>query len=438
MGLVLRPAEVKSGVERVRSSIESTREGYSGALQVVQNFSQNTALQSESWDTAKNSIVEAHQAIVQGTIAAQGLVEQDLSILESSIGVEDLDEDILVLQIQRLTQECMKYEEMIRRLLIMQNSPIVGIYAAITRMISHYRLLLQTTKIILEIAKRKLLKLQETANMTSTLLQSVVPLLEAVQSAINDAEVYISGEGTIDGNWKFKIPQIIEEIETNIISQNEKVDTCVDEQGEFVGYLSYGADGITDMKADGFFMLYDGPTLESKNETVDIASLYQQYGLTPCGALQSFGGNVGPNKEGDIKYGNQDFDPVKGTLTYNGIERYAIAIGPKLQTPNIDCEAGFLANDMAYGTCVDISIQLNNQTYYIPAIIVDVKGHSAPTGIFQTGNAFNGGKNEYTGVTGPIVEWYTYQHQDGKNKSEGLNDFSQNAQLIFYRDEVLE
>ena len=66
MGLILRPAEVKNGVAQVRANIESTRESYSGALSVVQAFSQNEALKSDSWDTAKSNIFEAHQVIVQG------------------------------------------------------------------------------------------------------------------------------------------------------------------------------------------------------------------------------------------------------------------------------------------------------------------------------------------------------------------------------------
>lgn len=43
---------------------------------------------------------------------------------------------------------------------------------------------------------------------------------------------------------------------------------------------------------------------------------------------------------------------------------------------------------MAYGTGVDITIDLNGETYYIPAIIVDVKEHSAYTGEIQTGIPF--------------------------------------------------
>ena len=196
MGLILKPSEIKSSAGQMRSRIESTRESYHGALQVVQNFSQNETLQSKAWDTVKSKIVEAHQSIVQGTLVAHEMIEQDLIILESNVGEEELDEDALVIQIQRLTQECLKYEEMIKRLLIMQGSYIFGVLPAVTKMICQYQLLLDMTKVILELMKKKLQTLYEKSNTTEALLQAVIPLLEAIQGAIKDAEMYITGKET--------------------------------------------------------------------------------------------------------------------------------------------------------------------------------------------------------------------------------------------------
>lgn len=447
MGLVLRPDEVKSGVAQVRAGIESTKESYSGALQTVQSFSQNEALQSESWDAAKNNILEAHQAIAQGMSAAQIIMENDLSTLESSVeGSDDLDEDILIVQIQKLTLECIMYEEMIKRLMVVQSNMALGGAAFASQLIAHYRTLLKKTRTQLYLHNLMLQALYAKESSTSQLFRDVEPLIQAVECAINDATVYIEGKGEVsDGEWKKVIPQIVNEINQEIDAMSEQdiseIDDSASDTGVFIGYLSYGADGLTENGEEGFFTLYDGPTLSSECEVIDVEELYQKYGMEPYGALQSFGGKEGPNTTGSIKYGNQEFDPNKGTLVYNGIERYAIAIGPKLQNPDIDCSQGFQADDMAYGTCVDISIQLDNQTYYIPAIIVDTKGHSAPTGIFQTGVAFNNGNDEYTGKQGPIVEWYTVQKHDGddnKNISEGLNNFNRNVQLMIYREEVLK
>ena len=247
MGLILKPSEIKSSAGQMRSRIESTRESYHGALQVVQNFSQNETLQSKAWDTVKSKIVEAHQSIVQGTLVAHEMIEQDLIILESNVGEEELDEDALVIQIQRLTQECLKYEEMIKRLLIMQGSYIFGVLPAVTKMICQYQLLLDMTKVILELMKKKLQTLYEKSNTTEALLQAVIPLLEAIQGAIKDAEMYITGkESPSENNWVLSINAIVDNlvnIKLNGILVSE-LDIDINTFGEL-----YGKDTIQEIKS---------------------------------------------------------------------------------------------------------------------------------------------------------------------------------------------
>ena len=85
MGLILRPSEMESGVQQIRSELNNMKDGYSGAMQTVLGFSGNEALQSQSWNRAKERIQEIHQCIVQGMWAAQTLVEKDLDSLEASI-----------------------------------------------------------------------------------------------------------------------------------------------------------------------------------------------------------------------------------------------------------------------------------------------------------------------------------------------------------------
>ena len=216
---------------------------------------------------------------------------------------------------------------------------------------------------------------------------------------------------------------------------------------KFVGYLEYGADGIVDSLEDGFFAVYSAPTLSTEGERYSFIDLYEHYealgyDISRIGALQAFGGsgsglNRG-NEEHKFTYGGQSFDAEKGTLLYEGIERYAIAIGPALQNPECELFSEMGPEDMAYGTCVDIEIQLNGTSYYIPAIIVDVKWHTAPTGVFQTGIPFDNSGKVDTGSSQPIVEWYVVQGDGEKNKSTGLNAFSSSGSLIIYRDEVLK
>ncbi len=210
-------------------------------------------------------------------------------------------------------------------------------------------------------------------------------------------------------------------------------------QEHFVGYLAYGCNEITMDSDAGFYRLYDRPTLQSEGEQYFFDDLYEEYGFTAFGSLQGYGSEQGDmNEQGDTTYGGQTLDPYEGTLIYNGVERYAIAIGPKLQNPEWEYESGMDAEDMAYGTCVDISIQFNGNTYYIPAIIVDVKWHTAPDGIYQTNRSCTDMSVDNRGGKGRnIVEWYVIQ-DDGNDKTTGLSQFNHGSSIIIYRDEVLE
>lgn len=227
-------------------------------------------------------------------------------------------------------------------------------------------------------------------------------------------------------------------LQNSVSEIKENFSAIKEKEANFVGYLAYGAESITQDEEEGFFRLYDAPTLDTEcSDQYSCSDLYKEYGLEPYGALQGFGGkNSALNPYGNTTYGGQSLDPEIGTLVYNEMERYAIALGPKLQNPDCNLQ-NYKGTDLAYGTCVDISIEFDEVTYYIPAIIVDVKNHTAPTGIFQTGVPLNGTGIVDTGKSGPIVEWYVIKEVNGKNKSTGLKHFNQNACIIIYRQEVL-
>lgn len=217
MGLVLNPAEIKSGAGQMSACIEGTRRSYSRALETVQSFSENRELESESWDKMKGDAFIAHQSIVMGMAAVQDVMVQGLGQLVACAGEEYLDEDELASKIQSLTQECIMYEEIIKRLLIMQSTTILQGNPIIAKMIAYNRSMLNKTKMILEIMKIKLESLRDKAEMTATLFQDVGPLLQAIESAINDAEYYISGTGTLsDGSWKITIAESIKEVNENL------------------------------------------------------------------------------------------------------------------------------------------------------------------------------------------------------------------------------
>ncbi len=208
--------------------------------------------------------------------------------------------------------------------------------------------------------------------------------------------------------------------------------------GKFVGYLSYGCKSITQNPDEGYYMLYDGPTVDSVGEVYMFSDIYDMSGERAKGALQGYGGSAGLNTlEDTIRYvDQQNYNFSKGTLCYKGIDRHTIAIGPALQNLDFTLTAsgGVKGTEMIYGTCVDITIEFEGKEYYIPAVVVDCKAHTAPAGYVQTGESFSG--EQAGGDKGNIVEWYVFQGKDGQNKSTGLNQFTNDGGIIIYRDEV--
>lgn len=206
---------------------------------------------------------------------------------------------------------------------------------------------------------------------------------------------------------------------------------------QFVGYLAYGCNSITQNPEEGYYMLYDGPTVDSIGEEHSFSDIYSNSSEYLTGALQGYGGDVGLNTEAGTKYeGAEDFSPRNGVLPHNDIMRHAIALGPTLQNPNftLSSTGGIKADEMIYGACVDVTIEFEGKTYYIPAVIVDSKEHSAPNGLYQTNETFAGIK-EGDSPSGNIVEWYVYQGDGDKNKSTGLNKFTKDGGIIIYKDE---
>jgi hypothetical protein len=218
MGLILRPSEMESGVQQIRSELNNMKDGYSGVMQTVLGFSGNEALQSQSWNRAKERIQETHQCIVQGMWAAQTLVEKDLDSLEASMdGAEDLDEDELFMQIKNLTEECEYYEFMIRMyqsMQVIENFLKPAIISSIAYQIVQYQKLLKQTEEELDLLKTKLQMLFDKADETSGLFQEISALLDAIDCAINDAMFYITGQGKLSGEkWKIEISEAVQRLE---------------------------------------------------------------------------------------------------------------------------------------------------------------------------------------------------------------------------------
>ncbi len=63
--------------------------------------------------------------------------------------------------------------------------------------------------------------------------------------------------------------------------------------------------------------------------------------------------------------------------------------------------------EMQYGTKIDIKVlhEPTNTYYYTPAVIADVKNHTYPDGLYQTGKAFPNGQLSPGNIDGSSVEF---------------------------------
>ena len=212
MGLILKPAEIKNCAEQMRSQMESNRNSYAGALQTVQKFAENDSFKSESWDTMKGKVFESHQLISRGMVAVDDSMLRDFDTMESILEGDEQDEDWLMKTIMHLEEECIWYETSIQTLLKQKASLPPAPFSSIDRYIKLCREMLEGTKKELELAKEMLNDLYDKTEKTSGLFQTIGTLLGAIECAISDAQVYISGRGTpSDESWRMVIPEMVEE-----------------------------------------------------------------------------------------------------------------------------------------------------------------------------------------------------------------------------------
>ena len=106
--------------------------------------------------------------------------------------------------------------------------------------------------------------------------------------------------------------------------------------------------------------------------------------------------------------------------------RYWVAVGPNVINPDHPTEKvnhSIPAEDMDYGTKLDIVVEDENQNiYYIPAVVGDAKEHSYPDGMYQTGEAFDTNRSKVFTQNKNSVEFIGYNiaqkvYEDGIERS---------------------
>lgn len=114
--------------------------------------------------------------------------------------------------------------------------------------------------------------------------------------------------------------------------------------------------------------------------------------------------------------------------------RYWVAVGPNVMNPNHNANDKVTASEMQYGTKIDIVVldESTNTQYYIPAVVGDVKAHSSPDGLYQTGVPFDKSKKTVQG-DGSTVEFMGY---DITSKSVNITNNYKLMEIIVYEGVV--
>lgn len=105
---------------------------------------------------------------------------------------------------------------------------------------------------------------------------------------------------------------------------------------------------------------------------------------------------------------------INNNLYTDAEGRYWVAVGPNVMNPDHGADEEITLDEMQYGTKIDIVV-LDKKTgneYYIPAVVGDVKAHTAPDGIYQTGFGFPGNEDAPEHNDGSTIEFIGWEIED--------------------------
>lgn len=472
MGLILEPTEIKNCTKQMKSQLESNRNSYDGALQTVQKFAGNDSFKSESWDTLKGKVIGSHQLISSGMMALHDCLQADLDIMDGILSdAESLDEDMLIQDILRLQEECNRYIEMIQKLRWLARI-LMGYGASkIQLLICLCQEMLENTKMELEILQKKLYVLREKADQTSVLFTSIDTLIQAVDWAINDAEVYISGRGELSGkSWEIIIPNTINNI------QKQQLDSCLQKEldislkefeelydGKVNGALDYMTQNniyrieeensqiivtyILESISDCSVTVKDGNyqfqyadntvihefTTEKIKEKMKLGMENDNWKIRGVTIPETVTGTVNGNH---VEY--HPFDDWCG-IAYNesGIQknqegRYKIAVGPRILNPEYPDDGKVWGDDFngfSHNVNIVLESKITGEEKVVECYVSDIKAHSYNS--YPDGQPYNTGDvAEFNVENGIVQTGIAYPHSSNAKKDMACSTEHMGASVI--------
>ena len=195
MGYVIDPNEVRNWMWKMRMQLDKCDMRYQAALTLIMEFAENEELVGYTYNTMKDQMGVCYQLAVHGAEQAREATKKDLDILAGIIGAEVLDEDVLRDQIDRLKEECRRYEDKIEELKALSRMPFISYF--LEESIRQNRSLLNQTKEIIRQLEEKIRKIYEIDARTAGLFVSASGWYAAIRQILNDLQVSITGTGTM-------------------------------------------------------------------------------------------------------------------------------------------------------------------------------------------------------------------------------------------------
>lgn len=222
MGLILIPSEVINSGNIIRQTFTDALEKYKAIWQCIQNFANEGELDTDTWNVFKEKILNYHQLIASGIVAASDGIQEEMNTISQTVGTEELYEDDLLEKIKVLEDEKEELLIQIQRLQELNNNWFIVatevLRSSISNMIMKLELNVENINQVVEVLQKKLDFLYDVESQTSSMLVSNTSVLIAVRNLINNAGVELTGNGTrIEGNWEIIVQNACRQMDERII-----------------------------------------------------------------------------------------------------------------------------------------------------------------------------------------------------------------------------
>lgn len=259
MGRIIKPSEIQEQTDSVIRALGADADMLLEALHEIQAFSHTQGLQGTAWSGIKAQM-SAHNTVIRGLTCMIDSMTETSAQLTSLCGAEELDEELLIEQLNQLTDMKCSFENAIDTYNSYLRNEIyefcMGWYAR--SMIAHYETAIEIAEEEIRIIQEKLAAIDEIDHATSDLTTSVKQLCSSVTQGMSHLKSSWNGSGFLipslqNMDWMSVINR---EWEKNVKRKEEERLRCIqayhDElPQELKPYIS-----LDDLKAtdDGFVM----------------------------------------------------------------------------------------------------------------------------------------------------------------------------------------